>query len=272
MTAMANGLPVIASFWHGPLSWLERLCIDSFVKNGHAFHLYSYEPISELPAGAELRDAASVLPQDKLVFYKGRGTAGVFSDYFRMSLLLAEKGIWADADVYCVKPIATPPPFLVGFERPGSINGAVLLIPSDAPLLTDLISVFTQVQRPLFEPHLPLFRRLEVAAKRLVGQSVPPEYMQYGATGPFALTHYVRQRGLWDQVQPQAVFYPVPYEGIPALMQTGSTIDTSVTAQTLCIHIWRSQLTNRGRAAIGVPQTGSALAALCARHRIDLAN
>ena len=50
------------------------------VKQGHAFHLYSYEPISGLPPGAEWRDAATILPQDKLGVYKGRGTAGGFSD------------------------------------------------------------------------------------------------------------------------------------------------------------------------------------------------
>lgn len=268
MTATENGLPVIASFWHGPLSWLERLCIDSFVQRGHAFHLYSYDQIDGLPNGAVWKDAATILPQDKLVFYKGRGTAGVFSDYFRMSLLKAEKGIWADADVYCVRPFQNPPPYFFGFERPGSINGAVLLIPSDAPLLDDLLSVFTQTERPLFEPHLPLFRRLEVAAKRLAGQPVPPEYMQYGATGPFALTHYVRQRGLWDQVQPSEVFYPVPYEGIPALMQAGSDL-SAITDRTLAVHIWRSQLTNRGRAGMGVPEPGSALMTLCEKHGIN---
>lgn len=272
MTAMANGLPVIASFWHGPISWLERLCIASFVAQGHAFHLYGYAPIEGLPAGAEWRDAAEILPRDKLVFYKGRGTAGVFSDYFRMSLLRAEAGIWADADIYCVRPIAAPPPYLMGFERPGSINGAVLLIPANAPLLDDLLSVFTQTRRPLLEPHLPLFRRLEVAARRLAGQPVPPEYMQYGATGPFALTHYVAQRGLWDQVQPSEVFYPVPYEGIPALMQAGSSIDAAVRDNTLAVHIWRSQLTNRGRAGLVVPAPRSALWTLCARHGIDPAS
>lgn len=264
---MDNGLPVIASFWHGKLSWLERLCIDSFVRQGHAFHLYSYAPIAGLPKGAVWKDAADILAQDKLVFYKGRGTAGVFSDYFRMALLQREKGIWADADVFCVKPFANPPAFFVGFERPGSINGAVLLIPSSAPLLSDLISVFTDTKRPLFEPHLPLIRRLEVAAKRLAGRPVPPEYMQYGATGPFALTHYVRQRGLWDQVQPVEVFYPVRYEAIPALMRAGSDLP-AMPERTLAIHIWRSQLTRRGRAGLGVPEAGSALARLCARHAI----
>ncbi|KFL24824.1 hypothetical protein JP74_22900, partial [Devosia sp. 17-2-E-8] len=92
----------------------------------------------------------------------------------------------------------------------------------------------------------------------------------YGATGPFALTHFVRARGLTEFVQPTDVFYPVPYEGIPGLMLAGSTIDTAVTERTLAVHIWRSQLTDRGRAGIAIPEKGSALAQLCEREGIAL--
>jgi len=266
----ADTLPTIVSFWHGPLSWLERLCAHSFVRNGHRVELYSYDHPGALPNGVEWRDAAEILPRDKLVFYKGRGTPGVFSDYFRMSLLKAGRGIWADLDVYCVRPIDNPPEYLFGYERDNSINGAVLLIPADAPLLDDLLAVFTETRRPIFEPHLPPFRRLEVAAKRLLGMQVPPEHMQYGATGPFALTHYVRQHNLEGYVRPREVFYPVAYEDIPTLTQPGSRIEDVITPRTLAVHIWRSQLTNRGRADMPLPAPDSALERLCEREGIAL--
>jgi hypothetical protein len=256
-------LPTIVTFWHGPLSWLERLSAASFVRHGHRVEVYAYEPVAGLPDGAVAMDATEILPRDKLVFYKGRGTPGVFSDYFRMSLMKAGRGIWADLDVYCVKPLADPPPYLFGYERDGSINGAVLRIPSDAPLLADLLSVFTKAKRPLLEPHLPPFRRLEIAAKRFLGLKVAPEYMQYGATGPFALTYYVRRHGLTHFVQPREVFYPLAYEDVPKLMQPGSRLDDAVSEKTLAVHIWRSQLTNRGRAGMPPPMPGSALARLC---------
>jgi hypothetical protein len=269
-------LPVIAAFWHGSLSWLEQLCLGSFVAQGHAVELYSYDTIGDLPKGVAARDAAEVVPRERLVFYKGRGTPGVFSDLFRMSVLQQRRGIWADADVYCIRPIADPPAYLMGYERPpdasgkgGSINGAVLLLPHDSALLDDLIGVFGTGPRPLFEPHLPLGRRLEVAAKRVVGIKVAPEYMQYGATGPFALTHFVAKHELLGAVQPAEVFYPVRYEAIPALMQPGSSIEAALTPRTLAVHLWRSQLTRRGRAAMPWPAAGSALAALCARDGIQ---
>lgn len=263
-------LPTIVSFWHGPMSWLEALSIASFRRHGHAVEVYSYDPIEGLPSGATQRDAAEVLPRDKLVFYKGKGTPGVFSDYFRMSVLKQGRGVYADLDVYCVCPIEGPLDYLMAYERPGSINGAVLHIPADAPLLDDLLAIFTQAERPLLEPHLPPIRRLEVAARRLFGEKIAPEDMQYGATGPMALTHYMRRRGLEHLVLPSRVLYPIPYEGIPALMQPGSSIDPAIAPDTLAVHLWRSQLTRRGRADLPLPEQGSALWTLCEREGIAL--
>ena len=261
-------LPTIVTFWHGPMSWLELLCARSFVRHGHGVEIYAFEAIANLPDGVTWRDAGEILPQDQLVFYKGRGTPAVFSDRFRVALLQAGRGVWADLDVYCLKPIANPPDYLMGWEREGSVNSAVLLMPARSALLDRLASVFAETRRPLLEAHLPIGRRLEVAVRRLIGQKVSPEYMQYGATGPFALTHYVRTLGLTGQVQAREVFYPVRYEQIPQLMQAGSRLEQFVTPQTLAVHIWRSQITNRGRAAMPVPEPDSALAVLCAEMGI----
>lgn len=261
-------LPTIVTFWHGPISWLERLSAVSFLRQGHRVELYSYEPIAGVPDGVTVIDANTILPHDKLVFYKGRGTPGVFSDYFRASLQRAEAGIWADLDMYCVRPLANLPDYVLGYERPGSVNGAILRLPADSPLLNDMLSIFTETKRPLLEPHLPIFRRLEVAAKRLAGQAVPPEYMQYGATGPFALTHYSKRHGV-TPIQPPEVFYPVPYEKIPTLMQAGSRIEPYLTERSLAVHIWRSQITKRGRIGMPLPEADSALALVCAELGID---
>jgi hypothetical protein len=263
-------LPTIVSFWHGPLSWLEALCISSFVRQGHELEVYSYDPIPNLPAAAKWRDARDVLPREKLTFYKGRGTPGVFSDHFRYSALRAGLGIYADLDVYCVRPISSSLDYLMAWERPGSVNGAVLYIPANAPLLDDLEAVFAEGLRPLFEPHLPLLRRLEVAARRVFGDKVTPEHMQYGATGPMALTHFVKKHGLTSKVQVSATFYPVPYEEIPALMHEGSDLAGAIRQETLGIHLWRSQLTSRGRAHMPMPPTGSAMAKLCKAENISL--
>lgn len=263
-------LPTIVSFWHGPMSWLERLSAASFLRQGHPVEVYSYGPADDLPAGARVMDAGTILPQEALVFYKGRGTPGVFSDYFRASLMAAGRGVWADLDMICLRPLANLPDYILGYERPGSINGAVLRLPANSPLLAAMLSIFTQADRPLLEPHLPIGRRLEVAAKRLVGMRVPPEYMQYGATGPFALTYYARKLGV-EPIQPQEVFYPVPYAKVGELMRGGSRLDAFTTPATLAVHVWRSQITDRGRQAMPEPEADSALALLCQELGISTA-
>lgn len=262
-------LPTIVTFWHGPMSWLEHLSAASFVRQGHKVEVYSYEEVGGLPEGVRVVDAATILPSEALVFYKGRGTPGVFSDYFRASLMAAERGVWADLDMVCLRPLADMPDYILGWERPGSINGAVLRLPAGSPLLGAMLSIFTQTSRPLLEPHLPIGRRLEVAAKRLLGMKVPPEYMQYGATGPFALTYYAQRLGV-APVQPQEVFYPVPYTQVGSLMREGSMLDDYITPATLAVHVWRSQITARGRQAIPEPEEGSALALLCGQLDVPL--
>ncbi|MCW5722385.1 MAG: hypothetical protein KIS86_14695 [Devosia sp.] len=261
-------LPTIVSFWHGKMSWLEALCIASFHRHGHRVEVYGFDPIPGLPDTAVWRDAADILPRAELVFYKGRGTPAVFSDRFRLELLRRRLGIYADLDVYCVRPIEGPPDYLMAWERPGSVNSAVLHIPPGSALLDDLLGVFERDNRPLFEPFLPLYRRLEVAARRLLGDKVPPEHLQYGATGPMALTHYVKARGLVGEVQPAATFYPIPYEGIPGLLVPGSDLETAIRPETLGIHLWRSQLTDRGRSDMPPPPEGSAMHRLCMKEGI----
>jgi hypothetical protein len=262
-------LPTIVSFWHGPMSWLEALCIASFRRHGHEVHIYAYDPIENFPEGATLRDATEILPREDLVFYKGKGTPAVFSDRFRLELLRQGRGVYADLDLYLVAPIAEPADYLMAWEKPGSVNNAILYMPADAPLLADLLSIFSG-DRPLIEPFLTPIRRYEVALRRLFGEKIPPENLQFGATGPMPLTYYVRQHGLTEKVLPATSFYPIPYEGIPGLMQPGSSVDPAIMTETRGIHLWRSQLTNRGRAGLPMPPPDSAMAKLCAREGIAL--
>lgn len=271
MTGAAADLLPILTFWHGPLSWLERLCLKSLQRQGHPVAVYAYARPEGLPDGVEWRDAAQILPAESLTFYKGKGTVAVFSDRFRLELLRRGLGLWADADVFALKPLVLDTPYLFGFERgprpgekSGSVNNAVLHIPADSPLLADLLAVFAPGRRPLFEPFLPPVRRFEVALRRVLGDPVPPEAMQFGATGPFPLTHYIRARNLLGQVAPVPVYYPVAYEDVPLLLTASDILERRLRPETRALHIWRSQLTNRGRAGLATPAPGSPLARLCA--------
>lgn len=270
-------LTPVVSFWHGEMSWLEQLCLTSFVRHGHKVRVFAYERPTGLPEGVYWEDAARILPQDQMFFYKKNGTPAVFSDLFRLELMRREEGLWVDCDIYCYRPFTDLGAFVFGWEVPpgadgkgGSINNAVLRCPSDSLLLKDLIDVFKPENARASERFLPWHRRAEMFVRRLFGEKIAVFDMQFGATGPFPLTHYARRYGLIDEVKAPEVFYPVPYEKIPELMEPGSDIADFVTEKTLGVHVWRSQLTNRGRAGIAAPAPDSALAKLCAQEGITV--
>ncbi|MEQ9619071.1 MAG: hypothetical protein RIG61_07845 [Deltaproteobacteria bacterium] len=99
-------LPVIQSLWIGDrLSSMERLCISSFLINGHPFHLYVYDEIENVPAGVLLKDAREIISPDKIFKYRDRNTYAGFSNLFRYKLLLEKGEFWVDTDVVCMSPL-----------------------------------------------------------------------------------------------------------------------------------------------------------------------
>lgn len=270
------GLPDICTFWHGTLGPLEQICLTSFVERGHRVRLFAYDRPAGLPTSVDWVDAETIMPREKMFFYKGSRTPAVFADLFRLALMDKSEGIWADCDVFCLRPFAGLPDYVFGYENEPSwrnggaaqVNQAVFACPSGSPLLEALQAVFTSDDIP---PGLPFWRHWEIATRRALGQKVPVHYMQFGATGPAPLNHYVKALGLTHFVQPRDVFYPVSYGQTQLLLQAGVDIGQFVTARTLGIHLWNSALTGRNGGQV-VAQEGSFIAREMARlgqHGID---
>lgn len=99
---------VIQSLWIGNrLSAMERLAIQSFLANGHDFHLYCYNDVEGLPAGTVVRDGNDILPESRIFAYAdgfAKGSHAAFSNHFRYKLLLERGGWWVDTDVVCLRP------------------------------------------------------------------------------------------------------------------------------------------------------------------------
>ena len=54
---------LVQSLWIGDrLSAMEQLCISSFLRQGHAFHLYVYQETAGIPAGTVVLDGNRILP------------------------------------------------------------------------------------------------------------------------------------------------------------------------------------------------------------------
>ncbi len=95
----------------GELSALELLTINSFLDKKYNFILWSYEPdFSRISDKVTLRDAAEIIPKDKIFSYSqknqyghGKGSFAGFSDIFRYKLLHEYGGWWTDMDITCLK-------------------------------------------------------------------------------------------------------------------------------------------------------------------------
>ena len=95
------------SLWVGDsLGYLERLCLASARAAGHPFTLYAYAPekLQHVPDWVELRDAREVMPEDRLLRYRGSNSIALGSDFFRYALMTKGVGYWY-IGFYFLKPL-----------------------------------------------------------------------------------------------------------------------------------------------------------------------
>src|SRR5437016_4032991 len=96
---------IIQGLWIGSeLSVMERMSIISFLRNGHEYHLYTYNDLPNVPDRVVVKDANRILPASAIFKYKERPSYAGFANYFRYRLLLEHGGWWADLDVVCLRP------------------------------------------------------------------------------------------------------------------------------------------------------------------------
>ena len=131
-----NPANVIKSLWHGtPLSIFEELSLLSFVHQGHAVELYSYDDVP-VPAGVELKDANRIMRESEVFAYTSgpaKGSFAAFSNLFRFKMLAQDGGIWADADVLCLRPLYDLPAAAIGQVckfTPDYLNTAIVKAPA----------------------------------------------------------------------------------------------------------------------------------------------
>ena len=134
----------VNSLWIGnSLSKIELLTLYSFIKQGHTFHLWTYEKLTnELPEGVIIEDANKILPREAIFFYNhinkyghGKGSVSGFSDIFRYKLLYEKGGWWVDMDVTCLKPLNVVAPYFFRKHHSLELVGNVMKAPIRSKLM-----------------------------------------------------------------------------------------------------------------------------------------
>jgi hypothetical protein len=209
-------LPEIVTFWHGPLDRLRETCLRSQVAAGHKVTVYSFDPIAGLPAGVCNAAAEAILPRafaERLRPSEPDGswrdwTLLQFSDFFRMRLMAERAGLWLDADVLLLKPVAidlSKPYF--AWERPRQLGNSVLYLPPTDPIVAAFEKLVTQEE--LTPDWLALRHRLTFALRRLRGGSNRLSDIRVAIFGPAALTALARRSRKLHYALPKKSFYAV---------------------------------------------------------------
>ncbi len=183
-------LPIIRSLWIGDdLTNLEKLCIQSFLDNGHEFHLHTYGDIGGIPAGATVKPASEVLPPEYLFTYKGGSPAGA-ADKFRYLALAKHGGFWVDMDCVAIKPFdfdLHQTKLIFGYEGADYFGTAII---------------------GAYPNHEPIVEMADLCHKQGVKDGA-----KWGSVGgPLIFTDMVRKHNLAAEAKPQATFFPFDYD------------------------------------------------------------
>lgn len=230
---------------------------------GHGYTLYSYEPaqLRGVPDGVDLRDAAEVMSDPKRTKHFDGKFKALGSDFFRYELLAKALGYWVDLDLIFLKPFNFPNTHVFGWEREGSINGAVLKMPPDSPMLKLLREI---PERNWCPPFFGPRRKLEYYWQRLRGD-VELEDLPWGVAGPGLITYLVKKMGYTAEAQAKPVFYPIDYFEAEVLFGPRADVERQLSPETHAIHMWHSRIAKRAQLP---PERGSYLAELCAEHGV----
>jgi hypothetical protein len=249
----------VGTLWiGGALSWMEQLCLKSFVDLGQKITLFHYDEIPNVPAGVILRNGREVLDTDNFLKYEKKDSFALFADLFRLHMIRANPGmIWIDTDVYCVRPMDYDSDYVFGFELPGEhrVNNAILGMPAESTLLQTLLD-FTSDHYAIPEFLKPgLQEEYRKAAE--MGTPVHVSQQPWGVWGPMMITHFVHKLNLADVVQPLDAFYPVTFPDRTRFLRRADVVEDAISRRTTALHVWASNKRELGLRHNGLAPAGS---------------
>jgi hypothetical protein len=214
VTLSADNL-VVQGFWQGDFTTMERLCVKSFMANGHDFYLYCYQTPKGLPVGVHIMDAREIVPEYEMATFR---CAAQFSDFFRIKLLLKKGGWHTDLDNCLLKPLEFAADYVFYCDHDEStISLALAKAPAGAPFLqhcATYIESLTPDER-----------------SRLSWQAIGSELV-LGAIEYFKLTKFA---------QPGKVFDPVHHARVRDLVDPAAKFDLAFACSVHLFHAaWNS--------------------------------
>ena len=205
---------IIQCLWIGDkISRLEKLSINSYLKNDNEVHLYTYDNIDDLPDNTILKDANSVIPRHKIFKYKNQDSYAGFANLFRYKLLYEKGGFWSDMDIACLKKPLTEEPFIFASER----------APGGSYRITNCF-IYAEKESEIMEYcyHTALSKK--------------PEELNWGDTGPKLISEAVVKFELYDHVVDPEVICPVDWWNCKQFLI--KPYNELISEDTYAVHFW----------------------------------
>ena len=170
---MDHNNTIVNSLWIGErLSELELLTINSFVRHGHEFHLWTYGNMSNIPDYVQTKDANEIIPEEDVFKYPddsklkwGKGSYAGFSDIFRYKLLYEKGGWWVDMDLTCLKPFDFEEAYFFRSHWKYKVVGNAMKCPKSSQLMLDC---YNQSRVEVDEHNLNWHKPIEILNQHIV--------------------------------------------------------------------------------------------------------
>ncbi len=237
-TPIAMNSPVIQSLWIGKeLSTLERLCICSFIRNGHDFHLYTYEKVDNVPDETIVMDANEIIEKEEIFTYNNGSYAG-FADWFRWELLYAKGNFWVDMDVICLRPFLFDTDIIFGLEREVASVG-VLSFPVKHNISNTMKYICKYPNMLLSYDSIKI--RLKKIRRRNNNDS--RDKIAWGeAGGPVGFTRILHYLNLLREDKDYNYFYPVHFTCWHSVFDGSISEEILSGCNTFSIHLWNEMI------------------------------
>ena len=233
----------MCTFWTGPASPYQTLCLMSWVAHGFNVVVYTTDTDLKIPRGAEHRPAEDILDLGgHILRYRsgfGAGSPALHADLFRCKLV--ERGEWwLDADLVMLRgDLPETDFFLARQAHENSLGNSIMRLPAHSPLIREAIREIEGMTRDA----------------------------QWGETGPYLITRLAGKHGLAHKAYDRNTVYEIDYTEVIKLFDPDARDEVERRlASSLCVHLW-----NAIWHAIGFPQElgppeGSYLDALLDRY------
>lgn len=221
--------------WIGnELGPIHAACIRSFLRHHYKVILHAYSKPIDTPKGVELFDAQKLMREDEVSIFKNKGLLAFASDIYRYRIQREGMGLYADCDVFCLKPIVEHD-YLFAWESQNTIANGLLKIPHDSELLQNIL---TDSENPYFIPHwYDEKKKRKMRLKKTLGRRKHITDQPWGVIGPQLLTHHVKKLNLEHHAASIDLYLNLHYECVSLLYEEGLTISDLITRRSSALHL-----------------------------------